>query len=129
MTRVRETQAMIASMAPQRQAGEFVFATVDSAPAQAVATVQEAEGLSAILPVDVALALGHAAEMPMAMITLQVNSALDGVGLTAAVAAALADEGMACNVVAGHHHDHIFVLAHEADKALARLKALAAEAA
>lgn len=44
-----------------------------------------------------------------ARITLQVHSDLEGVGLTAAVATGLADEGIACNVIAGLNHDHLFV--------------------
>jgi uncharacterized protein len=50
-------------------------------------------------------------EDPLAMrqITLDVHSALDGVGLTAAVAVALAAEGIPCNMIAAHHHDHVFV--------------------
>jgi len=43
------------------------------------------------------------------MITLMVHSALDSVGLTAAVTRQLADEGISCNVVAGYFHDHLFV--------------------
>jgi len=31
------------------------------------------------------------------------------VGLTAFVATRLAEAGMSCNVVAGYHHDHLFV--------------------
>ncbi|MEM7438507.1 MAG: ACT domain-containing protein [Pseudomonadota bacterium] len=126
MTRVRDTKAMIAGMEPQLQAGTFVFATVKSAPADCVATVQEAEGLSAIIPTETAKALGLETDLPMAMITLQVHSALDGIGLTAAVAAALADEAISCNVVAGHHHDHIFVPAADANRAVSCLQALAA---
>ena len=54
----------------------------------------------------------------MRQITLMVHSALDGVGLTAAVANALAAEGCPCNVVAAYHHDHIFVAVQDADKAM-----------
>ena len=45
----------------------------------------------------------------MARITLTGHSALDGVGLTAAVASALADAEIPCNMVAAFHHDHAFV--------------------
>ena len=55
---------------------------------------------------------------------LQVHSALDGVGLTAAVAGALAAAGIACNVIAAFHHDHLFVPAARAGAVL-----LAAQAA
>jgi len=40
---------------------------------------------------------------------LTVHSDLQAVGLTASFARALADEGIACNVVAGARHDHLFV--------------------
>lgn len=62
-------------------------------------------------------------------ITLRVHSALDAVGLTAAVARELADAGLSCNVVAGFHHDHLFVEQARADEALAVLHRLAERAA
>jgi uncharacterized protein len=61
----------------------------------------------------------------MRQITLTVHSALDGVGLTAAVASALAAEGIACNMVAARHHDHVFVPEAQAQRALAVLERLA----
>ena len=52
---------------------------------------------------------------------LTVHSDLAGVGLTAAVAAALADANIPCNIVAAFHHDHVFVPAGQAQQALAAL--------
>nr|WP_302848565.1 ACT domain-containing protein [Rhodobacter calidifons] len=40
---------------------------------------------------------------------MTVQSDLAAVGLTAAFAGALGREGISCNVVAGYHHDHLFV--------------------
>lgn len=57
-------------------------------------------------------------------ITLQVHSALEGVGLTAAVATALAKADIPCNVIAAYHHDHLFVPWEQRDEALAILKQL-----
>lgn len=59
-----------------------------------------------------------------ACITLQVHSDLEGVGLTAAVATALADAEIACNVIAGYYHDHLFVPWSKREEALATLEAL-----
>jgi len=53
-----------------------------------------------------------------------VHSALEGVGLTAAVTSALADMGIACNVVAGFHHDHLFVPWQRREEALDALRRL-----
>jgi uncharacterized protein len=54
----------------------------------------------------------------MRQITLQVFSALEGVGLTAAVAGVPADHGFACNMVAACHHDHAFVPGADAGRAV-----------
>ncbi|AUW47259.1 ACT domain-containing protein [Rhizobium leguminosarum] len=65
----------------------------------------------------------------MRQITLNVNSALDGVGLTAGVAGCLAEAGIPCNMVAAYHHDHIFVPAGLADRASHLLETLQRESA
>ncbi|WP_121063875.1 ACT domain-containing protein [Chachezhania antarctica] len=129
---VRDTGAMIAGMSPRLDPGLWHFCTVDPdgplAPRVkecALSTFIEDEGLSAILPGDDAKALGLAGPLPMRRITLQVNSALDGVGLTAAVAGELARAGIPCNMVAAFHHDHVFVPADRAAEALTRLQARA----
>ncbi|MFA5970449.1 MAG: ACT domain-containing protein [Sphingomonas sp.] len=56
--------------------------------------------------------------MPMSRIVLEVFSALDGVGLTASVATALADDGIPCNMIAAYHHDNVFVPVQMAQKAV-----------
>ncbi|MDB2407534.1 ACT domain-containing protein [Jannaschia sp.] len=125
MTRVTGA-AMIAGMDPVRHPGTWVFATCpEDRPdlaASALATMREGEGLSLIVPHEVS-----PDGLPMAWIELRVNSALDGVGLTAAVSTILAESGIACNVVAGHHHDHLFVPEEVAAEALVLLRARAAE--
>lgn len=45
----------------------------------------------------------------MRCMTLQVYSALEGVGLTAAVSQTLAEHDIPCNIVAAFQHDHVFV--------------------
>jgi hypothetical protein len=121
---VHDKAAMIAGMSPVLRPGAWVFVTSDDPAlcAAAIATMQEPEGLSLIVPAE--LAPGG---IEMAQITLQVHSALDGVGLTAAVATELAEAGIPCNMVAGHHHDHAFVPADRAEEALAILRARAAQ--
>ncbi len=43
------------------------------------------------------------------LITLEVHSALAAVGMIAAVARALASEGISTNVVVAFYHDYVFV--------------------
>lgn len=114
----------IRAMAPVLVPGRFAFRTVaeTAIPRDARAMFREAEGVSVIVAAD-------EGDAPvMRQITLTVHSALDGVGLTAAVASALAAEGIACNMVAAHHHDHVFVPEADAERALAVLERLAATA-
>lgn len=117
---VRESQAMIAGMSPVLVEGRFAYASgTDAMLPRAVAMFREAEGLSLIVPAELA-----PDAMAMRCITLEVNSALDGVGLTAAVAKALTDAAIPCNMVAALHHDHVFVPEAAAEAALAALRAL-----
>ena len=131
----RETGAMVALMNPAIAVGEVVFCTttdertVESARTLALGSFREAEGVTLILPRAEAEALGFPVDIPMRRITLAVHSALDGVGLTAAVASVLAAEAIPCNVVAAFHHDHVFVPSGTAERALAILKALQVNAA
>ncbi len=121
---------MLARMAPRLCAGEFAFcATDDPALAERARNVSlgwfnEDGGFSLILERGVAETLGFAIDLPMRRIVLMVNSALDGVGLTAAAASALAKEGIPCNVVAAFRHDHIFAPSGMAERALEALEAL-----
>ena len=59
-----------------------------------------------------------------ACITLRVHSDLEAIGLTAAVSNALSEDGIACNIIAGFHHDHLFVPWDRRTDALAQLEAL-----
>jgi uncharacterized protein len=130
---VFDTQAMIAGMDPLPDDEDYVFCTVDASLAEtmrseALAWFAEDEGVSLILPADRARALGLPDGALMRRIVLTVHSALEGVGLTAAVAGKLAEHGIACNMVAAFHHDHVFVPAGDAARALALLRELQAAA-
>ncbi|MBO0344770.1 ACT domain-containing protein [Roseibium sp. CAU 1637] len=91
----------------------------------AFATIREAEGLTLILPVEVASKAGFDTASPQRRITLQVHSSLESVGLTAAVSAALATGGVPANMIAGYYHDHILVPANLADLAMEILTGIA----
>ncbi len=118
---VGDLAGMLAGMAPVLDARRWDFALVEGqAPDDAFALIREDEGVTAIVPGE---------KGDFARITLMVHSALDGVGLTAAVSSALAAAGIACNVVAGYHHDHLFVPWARRDEAVATLLHLAVAAA
>ena len=83
---------MISEMTPMPQTGVFVFVTtVDTTLlslllSQAVSTFQEEEGMSMIVPVELAKKAELNVDHPMRCITLNVCSSLDGVGLTVSTA-------------------------------------------
>jgi uncharacterized protein len=107
----RDLDRLLAAMEPALQPGRYVFTTVGEAPVDCdpVVVVREAEGTTLVLEQDEADRLGLPYESVAAMISLRVHSALDAVGLTAAIATVLARAGISCNVVAGYYHDHLFV--------------------
>jgi hypothetical protein len=82
--------------------------------------------LTLIVPLEAARQAGLPTEPAMRMITLDVHSSLEAVGLTAAFATALGSKGISANVVAAYYHDHIFVPAADAERAVAVLRALSA---
>ncbi|HEV2899059.1 MAG TPA: ACT domain-containing protein [Pseudaminobacter sp.] len=134
MAGIDDLQQLLAGMEPELRDGEFVFCTLangniaDLARLDPLGMFREAEGLTLILPRETAEREGLAGA-PMRMITLTVHSSLEAVGLTAAFSTWLAREGIGANVVAAFHHDHIFVPAADAEKAIAALKALQRESA
>jgi uncharacterized protein len=90
---------------------------------QPFATVAEAEGLTIVAPLAELRVAGMQSDA-WARISLTVHSDLAAVGLTAAFAAALGAEGISCNVIAGVHHDHLFVQWDRRGDALAALRRL-----
>ena len=121
---IRETRAMLAEMTPVLRDNSFVFCITndptlaEQARAIALSWFQEDEGTAMILELRVAALLGFDVGLPMRRIVLEVYSALDGIGLTAAVANALAGANIPCNVVSAYHHDNVFVPAAMAEKAV-----------
>ena len=106
---------MLAGMKPKLKSGRYFFCTSNDPSVltalldRSLATFREDEGTSLVLTEEDATLHGFDLSMPMSWIVLEVFSALDGVGLTAGVATALADEGIPCNMIAAYHHDNVFV--------------------
>jgi uncharacterized protein len=132
MAAERDLTRLLRALRPELNPGRFVFTTV-AGPVppgvQPVVTVTEPEGRTLVLPQHQADAAGLGYDYVAGWITLRVNSALDAVGLTAAVAGELARAGLSCNVIAGYHHDHLFVPHDRSAEAVTVLEALARRAA
>jgi len=110
-----DLDTLLRSLSPRLNDGRYVYAQVETgvpAGADPIVVVREAEGLTLVLAQQQG-------------ITLQVHSALDAIGLTAAVSRVLTDAGISANVVAGYTHDHVFVPHDRASDAMGALATLA----
>lgn len=128
MQTIGDLKTLLTHMQPELNPGRYAFVVMPLGvmldPAHIVASVREPEGLSVILPEQIALDLGFSVAFIAAWITLTVYSDLAAVGLTAAFSNALGQAGISCNVVAGVHHDHLFVPVEQAQQAMDALHAL-----
>ncbi|PHN19722.1 ACT domain-containing protein [Pseudomonas sp. ICMP 460] len=123
---------LLRSMRPQLNDGDYVFCTLPDAciPAgcEVIGSFREQEGLTLIVERQQAQQAGLSFDYIAAWITLNVHSALEAVGLTAAFSSALGNAGISCNVIAGFYHDHLFVGRADAERAMHVLRQLAAHA-
>ena len=113
----KDLTKLLANLKPQLSPDRYLF-EISEKPEfdeEVFALVREDEGV-------IAIRTGPSGEW--ARISLGVHSSLDAVGMTAAFSRILSDAGISANVVAGLHHDHIFVQwdrRQDALKALQRL--------
>lgn len=131
VTSITDLSTLIASLRPKLVEGEYVFLTRptgaygDDAELSPIAAFIEEEGLTLIVRRDIADDFAEPYSSVFRQVTLGVQSSLSAVGLTALVAARLAEQGIAANVVAAFHHDHVFVPVERATDAFAALHAMA----
>jgi uncharacterized protein len=128
-----DLKVLLTNLQPELNPGRYAFVLVPQGvtldQASILASVREPEGLTVVVPEHAALELGLPIAFIAAWITLAVQSDLAAVGLTAAFSQALARAGISCNVVAGVHHDHVFVPVDQAQNAMEALRALSRPAA
>ena len=112
-----DLQKLLSGLRPAVDARRFSFtlATGVTLDSNAFALIREDEATT-LVRVE--------ADGEWARITLKIHSSLSSVGLTAAVAAALADRRIPSNVIAASFHDHLFVPWDRRDEALGALHAL-----
>ncbi len=118
---------LIASMQPRLNLGRYVFCTAQKLPidiSDLLLIFKESEGFTIVCTVETARLHHWTFEGIFSWITLDVHSALEAVGLTAAFSKTLAENNISCNVVAGFYHDHIFVPEQQAESAMEVLKKL-----
>lgn len=112
---ITDLGTLLASLRPILEDGEFVFVSRprgkygDGAELNPIATIAENEGLTLVVQKDRADAAGERYHGVFRMITLQVHSSLETVGLSATVANVLSKRGISVNVIAAYYHDHLFV--------------------
>ena len=128
MSKSKNLVHLLSNLKPKLNLGEYVYVHIaESRPElsrHSIMEFKEEEGVTLIISKVKAIAFELDFEYVAAWITLQVESALEAVGLTAAISASLAKENISCNIVAGYFHDHIFVNILDAEKALNNLNNL-----
>lgn len=91
---------------------------------QPFAMVRETTGLCLVVDQAVAEQNSETYSGVFRAICLKVYSSLQAVGLTAAVSAALAEKGIAANMIASFHHDYLLVPQGQECEALHTLQSL-----
>lgn len=135
MTGETDLHKLIATMEPELHTIDYVFSHIKTDDLSSlkdlkpIGTFMESEGMTAIVPLTIAQEHQILIESVFSCITLNVHSSLDAVGLTAAIATALGEQGISANVVAAYYHDHVFVNKNDAEKALNTLRLLSKNSA
>jgi hypothetical protein len=113
---------LLKSLKPNLNGGSYVFISLKDiskiSREDILFEFKEAEGITIILSKEKADYYNFDYEFVASWTTLTVHSALDAVGLTAAVSKALTKHNISCNVVAAFYHDHIFVSTKDTEKAM-----------
>lgn len=130
MSGSKDLEHLLRCASPTLDAERYVFVSMpssygDHAEWQPIASFAEREGLTLVIREATADANGLVYEGVFRRITLEVHSSLEAVGLTARFAERLARREISANVFAGFYHDHIFVPAIDADRAMGALATLA----
>ncbi|MCV6628580.1 MAG: ACT domain-containing protein [Flavobacteriaceae bacterium] len=115
---------MLDQLKPSLQPRTYVYVCM-TAPVEfpdALAMFWEAEGITYVLPKELAVQKGLNYTFEAAWIQLDMPTDLYAVGITAAVSGALAKAGIPCNMIAAYHHDHLFVPKAMGQKAIEVLK-------
>ncbi|EPS33902.1 hypothetical protein POX_a01106 [Penicillium oxalicum] len=126
---------LLSTMEPSLDPQTYTFITTTQAlhtlplaTLQPTLIVQEIEGTTLVTTPDLAASHGYQGVFPCQRISLTVQSSLEAVGLIAAIANRLKEQGISTNVVSGYFHDHLYVPVERAHEAMSALAALIEEA-
>ena len=128
-----DLDTLIRNLKPRTLPATYVFCSLADADYGALshtsplASFAEPEGLTLVLTRESADQEDLPYQGTFRCISLQVHSSLEAVGLTAAVTGELAAHDISANVIAGYHHDHVFVPAHQAESALRLLENMSSQ--
>jgi hypothetical protein len=132
MSGERDHETLRREMAPQLHPETFVYCSFPDfripPGLNPICTFREAEGVTAIVEKSQADGASVPYVFESHLITLTVHSSLEAVGFLATLAVRLADAEIPCNVVAGYHHDHLFVPTRRSQEALEVLASISAPA-
>ena len=124
----RDLGYLLRHMEPEMDPEEFVYCTLPrgSRPdgLTPICIFGEAEGDTLIVRRAEAEERHLSFVFPCRRIALRVHSSLEAVGFLAKAASALAQHGVSANCVSAYYHDHLFVSAGQAERALQILREL-----
>jgi len=113
---------LIQRMTPKLNSGTYVFVSVKDLNQidrnDTLCEFKENDGTTVVLEKGKADLLKLNYNLVLSWISLMVHSSLEAVGFTAAVAGELQKYNISCNVIAGYHHDHIFIPVDTAETAM-----------
>jgi hypothetical protein len=120
-------KTLLSNLSPILLQDTFVFCTFpkgsygDFAQTCPKAFVMEKEGVTLVMEKAVADSQGFNYSGEFSCISLEVHSSLEAIGLTAVISGMLAAHEISVNMMAGYHHDHLFVPVANASAAMALL--------
>jgi len=133
MSGIKDLNQLIANMEPVLDKDEYIFCTFpeikweQAGQWEPIGLFIEKEGITLIITKEKAIENNLNIEALYRLISLNVHSSLEAVGLTAAISTKLTEKNISANVVAAYYHDHIFVPADKAAHAIAAIRELQSE--
>jgi len=124
MPGIKDLEILLSNIEPVLDERDFVFCSFPLfdwdkiRELNPIGFFQEKEGMTFILNQKDAINKDIDYQSVYRLITFNVHSSLDAVGLTAAFSAKLTEKNISANVVAAYYHDHIFVPKERAEQAL-----------